>query len=108
MSKYKSTPITYTASKEATKSASPFKYYVNKFAANTGNMISQNQEKFTEGMEAGEKMGKELQSNKDTVDPKQCGDGHMWSEEQGKCIPSDGETMNVETTGDTNSVDLEV
>jgi len=107
MSKYKSTPITYTASQEATKSASPFKYYVNKFAANTGNMISQQQEKFTEGMEAGQKMGKELKGEQDPPDVKNCGEGQMWSEEKQTCVPSEGDSLDVETSGDTNSVDLD-
>ena len=38
----------------------PMKYYVNKFRANTANMISRNAEEFSEGFEEGTKKGKQL------------------------------------------------
>ena len=38
----------------------PMKYYVNKFRANTANMISRNAEEFSEGFEEGTKNGKQL------------------------------------------------
>lgn len=112
MNKLPITKIAQEACRENVKAA-PFKMYVNKFAGSTGQVIAnQGMTGFREGLEEGDKMAKKVANRAagkgDFEGPKQCGDGFVYDNEKGECVPQDkNNDLTINLNNDPNAVDLD-
>jgi hypothetical protein len=110
MNKLPITKIAQEACRENVKAA-PFKMYVNKFAGSTGQVIAnQGMTAFSEGLEEGDKAAKKVANRAagkgDFNDNKQCGEGFVYDNEKGECVPQKNNDLTVDNSNDPNKVDL--